>query len=157
MLLAWCWGRGAGSSLCRESNSWGHPRDVRVGPGESGLCPNQMGGGVIEPPALLLLWAALLPAAFPLSTSLQFVSPMWAHSVLCFFVPGPLPSLGEQMDQRGDTGLDCFKKYIRSLVCARSRAWCWGHGGPDGSAAVPSCPLLREAACRCQVRVYMDP
>ena len=56
-----------------------------MGPGESGLCPNQMGGGVIEPPALLLLWAALLPAAFPLSTSLQFVSPMWAHSVLCLF------------------------------------------------------------------------
>ena len=78
----------------------GAPWDIRVGPGESGLCPNQVGGGIREHPALLLLWAALL-VAFPLSTSLQFVSPTWAHSILfvCFFfVPGPLPSLVEQMD-----------------------------------------------------------
>ena len=86
VLLAWCWGWGAGSSLCRDSYSWGLPRDDRVGPGESGLCLNRVEGGVREPPALLLLWAALLlPAAFPLSTSLQFVSPTWAHSVLCLF------------------------------------------------------------------------
>ena len=64
----------------------GAPWDIRVGPGESGLCPNQAGGGIREPPALLLLWAALLLVAFPLSTSLQFVSPTWAHSILCFFL-----------------------------------------------------------------------
>lgn len=77
----------------------GAPWDVRVGPRESGLCPNQVGGDIREPPALLLLWAALLLVAFPLSTSLQFVSPTWAHSVLWEVkVPGPLPSLVEQMD-----------------------------------------------------------